>query len=182
MIFESFLERIFERRPLAEKDPAAQLAFAERLFRDPSCIARFAAKQQEDGFMLLAGLEQPDLFAAQLWNHALPAGERISCASAMQVLYRDLFARDPLGEAAHMWFDLLEQSRHACPACEPVRRTVVGVLEAILSMPQEHCQAAALHGLNHWATDAERARIIDAWAAPSGLRAYAAECRAGKAE
>ena len=104
----------------------------------------------------------------------------------MQVLYRDLFARDPHGEDAFMWFDQLDDARFnhgPCVACEPVRRAIIGVLDVILAIP--NCEQAALHGLNHWGTDAERASVIDLWlrtAPPGETRDYALLCREGKAE
>ncbi|MCA1829797.1 MAG: hypothetical protein ABR567_02330 [Myxococcales bacterium] len=172
--------------PVLDVDPRLQLEHAERLFRNPSAVASFSPAQREQGFWFLPGSSQPEFFSGQLWNHDLPIGARISCASAMQVLYRDLFAIDPHGEDAYMWFDQLDDARldhGACAACEPVRRAIIGALEVILAIPA--CEQPALHGLNHWGTDAERASIIDRWlpAAPPGkLRDYALLCREGKAE
>lgn len=208
--FDRFLAYVFEHdgaewqvkesAAALRVDPALQLAYAERLFRDPAAVAGYTAAQREQGFWFLPGWFQPDFFSGQIWNHDLPLGARISCVSAMEVLFRDLFAKDPHGKDAFMWFDLLEDGapadRGACPQCEPVRRTIIGVLDALLALPQEHCQLAALHGLNHWGTDAERARLVDAWLqrTPSAqldadvpgqkitARGYALQCRAGRAQ
>ena len=164
-----------------EVDAATQLAHAERLFRDPATARRYPRSQQEVGFWFLPGETQPEFFSVQLWNHALPGGARISCVNAMQVLYRDLFARDPLGEDSFMWFDLLRDAApRPCAECEPVRRALVGTLEAILAYDAR----AALHGLHHWALQPEREAIVDGWlrrASPQGeLREFALRCRAGK--
>ena len=181
--FDQFLDHAFGAKPeVALIDPAIQLAHAERLFRDPSAVAGFSPARREQGFWFLPA--SAEFFSDQLWNHQLAAGARISCASAMQVLYRDLFAADPHGEDAFMWFDHLDGARlnHGpCAACEPVRRTVIGVLDVLLAIP--NCERAALHGLNHWGTDAERAAIVDPWLPRAGeLRDYALLCRDGKAE
>ena len=185
--FDEVLEVAFERADHEVDlvvDPALQIQAAERLFRDPALSARFAAR--EKGFLYFVSLSQPEFFGRQLWNHAVPLGARVSCAAAMALLYRELFLREPLGEASFMWFDLLEQLADAtCTACAPVRRTVLGVLQETLAMPAEHCQRAALHGLNHWGTPAERAGLIDAFLAgasvPDPLRKFALLCREGKA-
>lgn len=184
--FRAFLDYAFDpardgdAAPIAV-DPAAQLAHAERLFRDPGVAVSFPRARQEIAFWFLPGETQPEFFSAQLWNHALPTGARISCVNAMQVLYRELFARDPLGDDSFMWFDLLRDAApRSCPDCEPIRRALVGTLEAIL----EHDARAALHGLHHWARQPEREAIVDAWvrrAAPeAGLLQFALRCRAGK--
>ena len=186
-----------EAQPL-QVEAGLQLAHAERLFRGPAALSRFSRPQREQGLRFLPGWYQPDFFSGQLWNHAVPSGARVSCAAAMEVLYRDLFANDGHGDAAYMWFDKLEDSAPdhvGCPQCEAVRRTIIGVLDALLAMPQEHCQIAALHGLNHWGNDLERARIVDGWlrgASPARLdatipgekitvRNFALKCKAGRA-
>ena len=212
--FDAFLAHAFDRagdawqvaeaQPSAELlvDPALQLAHAEKLLRAPAVLQRFSQAQREQGLWFLPGWFQPDFFSGQLWNHDLPGGARISCVAAIEVLYRDLFAADAHGAAAHMWFDLLEDAAPGkpgdsaaglfCADCAPVRRALLGVLDSVLAMPQDHCRRAALHGLNHWGTPAERARIIDAWLqrtaaaeldapGPDGsLRKFAQVCRAGK--
>ena len=155
------------------------------------------------GLWFLPAWCQPEFFSRQLWNHDLAIPPRISCVNAMSVLYRELFASDAHESDATMWFDLLEggapgrvgDSRAGtfCPLCMPVRNALIGVLQEILALPQPHCMRAALHGLNHWATDSERALIIDPWLAtapdappPPGesqtLRQYAQLCRAGRAQ
>lgn len=213
--FDAFLAHAFDRggdawhvdeaQPATQLlvDPALQLAHAEKLLRAPAVLQRFTPSQRQQGLWFLPGWFQPDFFSQQLWNHDLPAGARISCASAMEVLYRDLFAGDPLGSDAHMWFDLLEDAAPGkpgdsaagmfCADCAPVRRTLLGVLDSVLALPVDHCRRAALHGLNHWGTAAERARIIDGWlqrtagadldaTAPGEkqtLRSFALLCRTG---
>lgn len=184
--FEEFLEYAFDPArdgdsAAVEVDAAAQLAHAERLFREPEAARRFPRPRQEVGFWFLPGETQPAFLSAQLWNHALPSGARISCVNAMEILYRDLFARDPLGEDAFMWFDRLRDAApRSCKECEPVRRALVGALEAIL----QHDPRAALHGLHHWARQREREAIVDPWlerARPEGeLRDFALRCRDGK--
>jgi hypothetical protein len=172
--FDQFLASVFD----GNEAPQVELAHAERLFRDPSAAQRFPREKRVEGFRFLAGAVAP-----QLWHHGLPSGARISCVSSMVVLYRDLFAADPLGETAHMWFDWLEQPAPSCAGCAPVHRAVLGVLQDLLAMPSEECQRAALHGLNHWGTAAERRALIDSWlpgVASQDLRAFALECRAGK--
>ena len=214
--FDAFLAHAFDRASDAWQvdeaqpatallvDPALQLAHAEKLLRAPAVLQRFTPAQRQQGLWFLPGWFQPDFFSQQLWNHDLPQGKRISCVAAMEVLYRDLFATDPHGPDAHMWFDLLEDAAPGkpgdsaagvfCADCEPVRRTLLGVLDSVLAMPADRCRRAALHGLNHWGTAAERARIIDAWlirtaaaeldaVAPGEkepLRSFAQLCRAGQ--
>lgn len=209
--FDRFLAHAFERQDHDDDglqvDPAPQLGFAERLFRDPACLSRFTREQRVRGLWMLPGWSQPELFSGQLWNHDLPIAARISCINAMSVLYRELFSADAHDEDAYMWFDLLEDSAPGqpgdsragtfCAPCMPVRNALIGVLQEILALPHPDCMRAALHGLNHWGTDAERARIIDPWLAsapasaldalppPGGnppLRQYAPMCRAGKAQ
>ena len=214
--FEAFLAHAFDRagdawhvdeaQPSTELlvDPALQLAHAEKLLRAPAVLQRFTPSQRQQGLWFLPGRFQPDFFSQQLWNHDLPSGARISCVAAMEVLYRDLFAKEPHGNDAHMWFDLLEDAASGkpgdsaagvfCADCEPVRRTVLGVLDSVLAMSADHCRRAALHGLHHWGTAAERARIVDGWlrqmndaeldaTAPGekqSLRSFALLCRAGQ--
>ena len=214
--FDAFLAHAFDRNGDAWHvdeaqpattllvDPALQLAHAERLLRAPSVLQRFTEAQRQQGLCFLPGWFQPDFFSQQLWNHDLPSGARISCVAAMEVLYRDLFAKEPHGADAHMWFDLLEDAAPGkpgdsaagafCKDCEPVRRTLLGVLDSVLAIPVDHCRGAALHGLNHWGTVAERARIIDAWLSRTAaveldatvpgekqsLRGFAQLCRAGR--
>ena len=214
--FDAFLAHAFDRasdawhvaeaQPATQLlvDPALQLAHGEKLLRAPSVLGRFTPAQRQQGLRFLPGWFQPDFFSQQLWNHDLPSGARVSCVAAMEVLYRDLFAREPHGSDAHMWFDLLEDAAPGkpgdsaagvfCADCEPVRRTLLGVLDSVLAMSADHCRRAALHGLNHWGTPAERARIVDLWlrrmtdaeldaTAPGekqSLRSFALLCRAGR--
>lgn len=214
--FDAFLAHAFDRagdawqvdeaQPSTELrvDPQLQLAHAEKLLRAPAVLQRFTPAQRQQGLGFLPGWFQPDFFSQQLWNHDLPQGARISCVAAMEVLYRDLFVAEPHGKSAHMWFDLLEDAAPGkpgdsaagvfCKECEPVRRTLLGVLDSVLAMSADPCRRAALHGLNHWGTDAERARIVDAWllrttdaeldaTAPGekqSLRSFALLCRAGR--
>ena len=203
--FDQFLAHAFDRSgpewqvkesedtTLLEVDAALQIQHAERLFRDPSCVARFSRDQRVQGFWFLPNWFQPDFFSWQIWNHDLPISPRISCVNAMSVLYRDLFAHDDHDDRGYMWFDLLEGAAPGragdsaagtfCSLCMPVRNALIGVLQEILAIAG--CERAALHGLNHWGTAADRAAIIDPWlrsAPPAKMRDYALLCRDGKAE
>jgi len=203
--FDQFLAHAFDRSgpewqvkesedtTLLEVDAALQIQHAERLFRDPSCVARFSRDQRVQGFWFLPNWFQPDFFSWQIWNHDLPISPRISCVNAMSVLYRDLFAHDDHDDRGYMWFDLLEGAAPGragdsaagtfCSLCMPVRNALIGVLQEILAIAG--CERAALHGLNHWGTAADRAAIIDPWlrsAPPGKMRDYALLCRDGKAE
>ena len=82
-----------------------------------------------------------------------------------------------------MWWDQFSSGRQ-----NPVKDTAaIGVLQQILSLPNEACRVAALHGLNHVVPDMRVTAIIDGYldehrkSLSDEEIAWARHCRDGKA-
>jgi hypothetical protein len=107
----------------------------------------------------------------------------------MANLFRRFFSDTPLYTASFMWWDLVvETDVYAKGDPEEyarVREAIFATLCDILGSDSEHCQRAALHGLNHLRHPRTQ-EVVDGFLgshpdlAPA-LVTYAQECREGRA-
>jgi hypothetical protein len=96
-----------------------------------------------------------------IWDPDLPWEPRRACLRAMVPLAEQLFARDPLGETAGMWWNWLRYFGPR-PADSGVKDTLLDVLTQILQIPSSRCWGSALHGLGHLEHPGKRA-VIEAF-------------------
>ena len=182
-------------------DGASQLEHSCAVFRDPLMLHdRFSPDQIEQGFWFLGMGHWSDygaFFMDALWDEQLDVGLRCRCVSTMFDLYEKLFSPFPAETATYMWWDLIasfvleplgqdEVVPHSVSSHERVRQEMVQTLGRILTLEPRHCQTAALHGLNHVATTAERSPLIEEFLrlhhVDEKLRTYAYECLVGQAQ
>jgi hypothetical protein len=155
-----------------------QLDYATTLFSAPSfLLGSYSEQALRNGFWSLPNAwDLRDL----IWDQGLDSNRREACLRAMYFLFRDLFARNPLEDTCFMWWDLL---RYFGQRRDPrVIETQLSVLGQILSLSDEECQRAALHGLGHITHDGKAALIAEFLSRPGvneELRTYAGHALAG---
>ncbi len=92
-----------------------------------------------------------------IWRGAISIGAKEKLVSSMYYLYRDLFSREPLGDACEMFWDGIAYEINPMRRVDTINNTehrriqnaMFETLTKILKLDERHCQFAALHGLNH---------------------------------
>jgi hypothetical protein len=156
-----------------------------RLFSAPEfLLERYTLAQLEQAFWAIPG-ENIECSAGHIiWDKRIPLELRESCVRSMHELYARLFAREPLETSSNMWWDALAYDWHCGNRLRSrggedraMQDVMFETLLRTLSLPEEWCQEAALHGLGHLHhpnTEPAIQRFLDD--APSineELRAYA---------
>ncbi|WP_377301174.1 hypothetical protein [Piscinibacterium candidicorallinum] len=171
--FDVFVDFIFNRPPVPPAprngvEPwyyGLSLMFDEReligqyirLFSNPKfLIDRFSDDQLESGFWAIHGGAFNAAASHLTFEQGIPFEVRESFVRSMYHLYADLFADHPLDSAPYMWWDSFAYDWHAGGRVRErggedllMQEVMWETLQRILALPQEHCQMAALHGLNH---------------------------------
>jgi len=205
--FEGFVAFVFDHAPPAaagmpqwyfdpelevEFDGQLQLEHLTRLFRGAdSLIESFTRAQIEQGLWFIAGPGGSEFFSELLWDARIAWDVRGGCIAAMVDLYDRLFRREPIGETAFMWWDLLcYEYRGGLRDPETdaedarVQEAMLASLERILRLDSPECQRAALHGLYHLAHPRSLLAIRE-WLeehpdAPADTRTLAERCLEGR--
>ena len=170
-------------------DPREQVAHLTTIFRNAADLrSRYSPDQLEQGFWYLISGAHSGL-CDLLWNTAVPWEARAELIDSTVVLYRDLFAVDPLDTSAHMFWDgiaydySLTRDPETNAEDRRVQDAIFEALVQILGLDSLTCQRAALHGLGHLRHH-ETAKAIKNFLARnpdlSGKdRAYAHACASG---
>lgn len=130
--FEEFVEFLFAREfPAGEESYAALMArgepkkwspwhwwtevtfdsqqvclYYDRLFRHPRfLLEKFSKEQLEEGFWAVLNDGFDCSAHCLIWYPELPFTSREGCVRSMFVLFRDLFATEPLDNSVYMWWD-----------------------------------------------------------------------------
>ncbi len=171
---------------------AKTLAFCERLFRQPEFLLdQYPEEVLSQGFWFIPSAYG---YLYTLRNMELEWTARESCILAMYSLFDRLFARNPLGDAAYMWWDSTFSfggrlwggiSRRTRADRNRLRKTFLVVLrDILLTIDNRERQRSALHGLGHlaWVTRKLVGPIIDSYllkAPDQDLSRFARICKVG---
>ena len=170
-------------------DPREQVAHLTAIFRNAADLrVRYSPGQLEQGFWYLISGADGGL-SDLLWNTAVPWEARAELIDATVVLYRDLFAVDPLDTSSHMFWDGIAYdyglTRDPMSNVEDrrVQHAIFKALVQILGLDSLTCQRAALHGLGHLRHPETEKAVEDFLARNPDLaendRAYARACATG---
>jgi hypothetical protein len=135
------------------------LATVQELFQNFGKLAApFTPDQIDQGLWYLFG--EPFWLGSQFDSEEISSEQIVEVTKSMYYPFRDYYmTRDKefSGSAFFMWWDQFSSGRQ-----NPVKDTAaIGVLQQILSLPNQACRDAALHGLNHLVPDIRIAAIID---------------------
>jgi hypothetical protein len=122
-----------------------------------SLLDKYTRAQLEQGCWALFGAGFDGNLEVLIWDSELPIDTKEALIHAMYIMYRDLFAADPLGEACEMWWDGLAYAINPMKRADPdgnsdhkrIQNAMFETLSKIVFLDAKHCQFAALHGLNH---------------------------------
>jgi hypothetical protein len=171
--FDDFIDFIFNR-PVPPQTPGTRanpwyydcsvnfdegelIGYYIRLFSDPRFLAkRFSDEQLEAGFWAIHGSAFDAAADHLTFEQRVPFPERERFVRSMYHLYADLFSNHPLDTAPYMWWDSFAYDWHTGARARErggedlkMQDVMCETLQRILALPHEHCQVAALHGLNH---------------------------------
>ena len=167
--FDDFVAFLFERDIPPEKSRPwywnAQVIFDldrvceyyVRMFREPEfLVERFSKGQLEQGFWAIQSSTLGCSAYRLVWNTDLPFARREECVRSMLLLFRNLFATEPLVNAVCMWWDSFcydwhcgNRKRERGGEDAAMQEVMFETLTQILALPSEICQGAAIHGLSH---------------------------------
>jgi hypothetical protein len=138
-------------------DPVQICGYYARLFEQAGhLLKRFSYGQLEMGFSALESCTFACSALSLIWSSDVPLADREQCVRSMFHLFQDLFAVDPLGFTANMWWDVFcydyelgrrKRSRGGVDLW--MQEVMFETLFAILVIDSEECRNAALHGLSH---------------------------------
>jgi hypothetical protein len=154
-------EQIKPDRPLPriqdDIDAKKICAYYVQLFQRPEfLLSRFTKKELEEGFWEIMGYNHDWSLGELIEYSDAPLSNRKGCIESIAVLFKRLFANEPLDTSVHMWWDSLCYSWH----CGNRKRERGGedlelqdiyfqTLAKVLVIDSWICQGAALHGLGH---------------------------------
>jgi len=138
-------------------DPGRVCEFYIRLFRNPGfLLEKYSKPQLEKGFWAIHGAAFDCSAQHLIWDEDLPFALRSDCIRSMSVLFKQLFAREPLETTVFMWWDSLcyewesgNKDRQRGGEDMLMQDVIFEVLADLLQGSSEVCQDAALHGLGH---------------------------------
>ncbi|HEX6770542.1 MAG TPA: hypothetical protein VF126_00855 [Acidobacteriaceae bacterium] len=164
---ESF-ESLHERRETAKWDQwywHFDITFDARrvcgyyvnLFDAPRFLLESYSKAQlEQGFWAIQGSNLDCSAFHIIWDRDLPFPIREQCVKSMVILFKGLFAIEPLVDAVSMWWDSLcydwhcgNRKRSRGGEDRAMQDVMFETLVDILELESPTCQGAALHGLSH---------------------------------
>jgi hypothetical protein len=128
-----------------------------QLFEAPKfLLERYSKEQLDQGFWAVQVVNLDCSALSIIWDTDLPFISREQCVRSMFILFKDLFATEPLVNAVWMWWDSFCYDWH----CDNRKRSRGGedrtmqdvmfeTLVDILKLESRICQGAALHGLSH---------------------------------
>jgi hypothetical protein len=132
-------------------------SYYDQLFRESSFLLTSFTEQQL--LMGFTAIQRPGLTCsaeAVIWNTDLAFSQREECVSSMFYLYRDLFAKNPLGHTASMWWDSFCFAWECGNRCRSrggedlaMQDVFFETITRCLEINSDICQGAALHGLEH---------------------------------
>jgi hypothetical protein len=131
--------------------------YYSRLFRDPRFLLnKFSKQQLEEGFWAAQNDGFDCSVRSLIWHTELPFPSREECVRSMFVLFRDLFATEPLETSVYMWWDSFcydwhcgNRKREDGGEDFTMQEVMFETLIDILALDSAICQSAALHGLSH---------------------------------
>jgi hypothetical protein len=138
-------------------DTRRVLTFYVQLFEGPEFLmARYSKEQLEQGFWAIISGNIECSVTEVIWEKKIPFEERAACVRSMYHLFERFFLKEPLETSSNMWWDALaydwhcdNRSRANGGEDESMQDVMYETLERILVLPNEACQAAALHGIGH---------------------------------
>lgn len=138
-------------------NPGEVLEHYINLFTDPGFLrSRYSRGQLEQGFWAIQSSNLDCSAQRVIWAEQAQFGMREACVQAMFHLFERLFADDPLGTAASMWWDSFcydwhcgNRSRENGGEDRIMQDVMFDTLSKILALNSLFCQGAALHGLGH---------------------------------
>lgn len=138
-------------------DPHEVAGFYVRLFSEPEfLLSRYTPAQLEQAFWAIPSANIECSIEHIIWDTRIPFELRESCVRSMHDLYARFFAKQPLETSSNMWWDGLAYDWHCGNRARinggedaTMQDVMFETLVKILQLPQEWCQAAALHGLGH---------------------------------
>lgn len=165
-----------------------------KMFRSAaSLFAKYEREKLEQGFWAMTGASFDGSLDDLVWRSHIATELKEELIEAMFFIFRDVFARDPLGEACEMWWDSLayciHPMKHVDPVGNPVHKRIQDAmfktLAEIFKLGSPDCQSAALHGFNHVLHPDTKA-LVDDYAKrrpdlPRDFIDYAYHCVAGRA-
>lgn len=136
-------------------DPTRQLELAASLFANAGDLQwRYSEEQLEQGLWFIFGPGGDEWFARLLRNDQIPIQVRQRFITNIFALYERLLSDVELETATFMLWDLLIGQFYSSDVGDIVVPTELEVamfetLARILTLPDQECQRAALHGLGH---------------------------------
>lgn len=119
-------------------------------------LGRFSIAQLEMGFQALECRTFACSARNLIWSPDVPFGHRAECVRSMFYLFKDLFAVEPFGFTANMWWDVFcydyelgRRKRSRGGEDLWMQEVMFETLFEILMIDSEECRHAALHGLSH---------------------------------
>jgi hypothetical protein len=181
-------------------EPLLTAQHVTRLFESPERLLEdYSPEQLEQGLWYLGGEGQP--FMQALLDESVPWSVRERGLLSIQMFYEKFFAVacsdelghlcrrtfTPINRACYMWWDLFPSYGNPFgPSRQQEDRTVLHVMNEILSLDSEACRESAIHGLGHWHLNypEEVQQIVDEFLGrdpvlSTALRGYAMAARSG---
>jgi hypothetical protein len=138
-------------------DPKRVCSDYVQLFQSPKFLLdKYSRDQLEQGFWAVQSSPLNCSAVKIIWDRDLPFSSRKQCVRSMFVLFRDLFATEPLGNSVSMWWDSFcygwhcgNRKRSRGGEDQTMQDVMFETLVDILELESDTCQGAALHGLSH---------------------------------
>ena len=167
--------------------------FCEMFEKAGTLFAKYDRAKLEQGCWAMFGAGFKGNLPELIWESEIPIHAKDALIESMFFVYRDLFARNPLGHACMMWWDGLAYDIHPSeiadttynPSHKRIQHAMFLTLTKILGMESPDCQFAALHGMNHVAHPLTRETVMKFISDHPELSAedveYAEDCANGRA-